>query len=285
MAQPLDNPLPSADRPAIGPTPEEISARLEALLARTQALRRAQPDMSAAGPMPWPPSVGELDGFDMVDVPDDRTSPTTEAVPQFAPEQAAAPAVRRIDATSQSLREPGPALPHAPRWLWLLVAALAAALLVETAYLVRTAPWAATEASSLVRLDGDPRVTARIDDGEPQALPFDTTIAGGHTAIVTLHLADLASVQPTAASSTGAPASGGDTRTTRDPSRGSVLIESTPPGAAIVMEGRPRGVTPLRIDDLRPGRHDVLVSIGGRRHALNVAVAAGETTRLDATRP
>ena len=57
---------------------------------------------------------------------------------------------------------------------------------------------------------------------------------------------------------------------------GGVVIESTPPGLPVTMGGRPRGVTPVTIGQMRPGRHDVLV--GGP--ARQVDVIAGEVTTL-----
>ena len=47
-----------------------------------------------------------------------------------------------------------------------------------------------------------------------------------------------------------------------------MTIESTPPGLPVTMGGRPRGVTPLTLGKITPGRHDVLVgtrSAAGRR--------------------
>lgn len=57
---------------------------------------------------------------------------------------------------------------------------------------------------------------------------------------------------------------------------GAVLIESTPPGQAVTMGGRARGVTPLTVGLVRPGRHDVMVGGVFRR----VDVVAGEVATL-----
>ncbi len=57
---------------------------------------------------------------------------------------------------------------------------------------------------------------------------------------------------------------------------GAVTIESTPPGLPVTMGGRPRGVTPLTLGRIPPGRHDVLVG----RAALQVDVTAGEVATL-----
>lgn len=59
---------------------------------------------------------------------------------------------------------------------------------------------------------------------------------------------------------------------------GAVLIESTPAGLPVTMEGRPRGVTPITIGRLKPGRHDVLV--GGLARQVDVAANATATLRV-----
>ena len=149
----MTEPERPADAPS-SPTPEEISARLEALLKRTHALRAKQ---AANPPSPltitWPPHDGELDHYDVVDVPeDDRMQPAARAT-------AATP-------------------------------------------------------------------------------PPSATLGG-------------------------------------------VSIESTPSGLPVTMEGRERGVTPITIGRLKPGRHDVLV--GGL--ARKVDVTAGSVTTLRVISP
>jgi hypothetical protein len=63
--------------------------------------------------------------------------------------------------------------------------------------------------------------------------------------------------------------------------RGAVVIESTPAGLPVTMEGRERGLTPITIGQLKPGRHDVLV--GGL--ARQVDVSANQVSTLRVSRP
>ncbi|HTV00460.1 MAG TPA: PEGA domain-containing protein [Luteitalea sp.] len=62
---------------------------------------------------------------------------------------------------------------------------------------------------------------------------------------------------------------------------GGVLIESTPSGLPVTMEGRARGITPITIGQLKPGRHDVLV--GGLPRKVDIT--AGSVASLRVTRP
>ena len=55
-----------------------------------------------------------------------------------------------------------------------------------------------------------------------------------------------------------------------------MTIESVTPGLPVTMGGRPRGVTPLTLGKIAPGRHDVLVGSS----ALKVDVTAGEVATL-----
>ena len=61
---------------------------------------------------------------------------------------------------------------------------------------------------------------------------------------------------------------------------GAVSIESTPTGLPVTMGGRPRGVTPITLGLIKPGRHDVLV--GGA--ARQVDVQAGQVSTLRVAR-
>ena len=63
---------------------------------------------------------------------------------------------------------------------------------------------------------------------------------------------------------------------TVSPTLGAVAIESTPAGLPVTMGGRPRGVTPITIGLIRPGRHDVMVG----RALRQVDIVANEVVTL-----
>jgi hypothetical protein len=63
-----------------------------------------------------------------------------------------------------------------------------------------------------------------------------------------------------------------------------VLIESTPPGARIRIDGRDLGPTPLMVRQLRPGTHALDVRMPGYRPwSQRLTVAAGDSRRVMAT--
>jgi len=65
---------------------------------------------------------------------------------------------------------------------------------------------------------------------------------------------------------------------------GTLVVESRPSGAAVVIDGKPRGTTPLTIDALAPGDYRVSLSLAGfQAFATTVRVVAGERTRAAAS--
>jgi hypothetical protein len=65
---------------------------------------------------------------------------------------------------------------------------------------------------------------------------------------------------------------------------GSLLVDSRPIGAAVTVDGRSIGVTPVMIDDLSPGAHRVVLQIPGFNLWTTTAeVKAGSRTRVAAS--
>lgn len=65
---------------------------------------------------------------------------------------------------------------------------------------------------------------------------------------------------------------------------GSLTVESRPTGAAVTINGTPRGNTPLTLTDLGPGEYRILMTMPGYRNlATTVRVVAGERVRAAAS--
>lgn len=308
-----DNPTP--ERPA-GPTPEEIGARLEALLKRTHALRQAQMSRpaDAADKVPsWPPSDFDMEAVEVLDVPAGRavspappsrkTAPADDRPDEATPERD----FGRPDWSTLRLRDNVVEPPVTPPWVWLVIAALVVALGLETAYLMRTRPWATAAATGpvAVSIEGQPGLLVRVNGEAARALPFTQEVSGpdlrlaietaesaaaaAAAAAATTDGAQPADADASAASTTATtpPAAAAPVAPTEQPTAttGVVVIESTPPGVMVTMEGRERGVTPITIGRLRPGRHDVMVEDARGRRFFKVDVAAGQVSRLDTSGP
>lgn len=65
---------------------------------------------------------------------------------------------------------------------------------------------------------------------------------------------------------------------------GALTIDSRPSGAAVTINGKPGGNTPLTINDLPPGDYRILMAMPGYRNfATTVRVVAGERARAAAS--
>ena len=334
------------DRPAAtpaGPTPEEISARLEALLKRTHALKANKASEPAAPlTMTWPPPERELDHYDVMDVPEDdrMTAPPPPASPG---PQAAAPAAPVATApaagekTADSFARPDwselrlravPDEPSGRSRAWILLTVLLAVVAIGQAAYIFMGPPKAT-AEGRLRVDGPDGALVRVNGQAIGPAPIDHVLAPGDydvevgigkdTARVdrisigvgrTVVLLPAAIAPPPAASASPAvqasstpappvsrpapdrpappaPAPGPTSNPAATAAAavsaglGGVLIESTPSGLPVTMEGRERGVTPITIGQLKPGRHDVLV--GGLPRKVDIS--AGRVASLRVARP
>ena len=65
---------------------------------------------------------------------------------------------------------------------------------------------------------------------------------------------------------------------------GSLLVESRPPGARVVLDGKALGVTPLTVPDVRPGSHPLRLERAGYKTLVtSVVVKSGERARIAVT--
>jgi hypothetical protein len=70
----------------------------------------------------------------------------------------------------------------------------------------------------------------------------------------------------------------------RPPATASLLVESRPVGARIVVNGTLVGTTPMAIAEMPVGDHDVRLELDGyRRWRTSVRVVAGERNRVAAS--
>jgi PEGA domain-containing protein len=60
-----------------------------------------------------------------------------------------------------------------------------------------------------------------------------------------------------------------------------VRVTSTPAGAQVLIDGKARGVTPVTLNDLTPGRHEVALKNDSGTVRRTVTLAANETTTIE----
>jgi hypothetical protein len=65
---------------------------------------------------------------------------------------------------------------------------------------------------------------------------------------------------------------------------GTLIVDSRPQGAAVFVDGRPAGHTPLSLPDVRVGSHAVRIERDGYRiWTASVSISAGEPNRVTAS--
>ena len=62
---------------------------------------------------------------------------------------------------------------------------------------------------------------------------------------------------------------------------GRLSIQSSPVGATVLLDGQPRGVTPLELPDVSAGEHELVLDLKGQRVRQMVTVATGITTSVN----
>ena len=87
-----------------------------------------------------------------------------------------------------------------------------------------------------------------------------------------------------AAAAAAAPAATAATAVPAVAGHGTFVFESRPAGAQVFMDGKLVGTTPLTLESVATGEHDVHIDLQGyRRWATGVTLAAGERHRVAAS--
>ncbi len=74
-----------------------------------------------------------------------------------------------------------------------------------------------------------------------------------------------------------------ETGTSAGRKTGRLSVTSTPAGATVAVDGRPRGVTPLMLNDVPSGRHSVTLEGAGGTAQQSTDVKANQTTTVEAS--
>jgi hypothetical protein len=189
----------------------------------------------------------------------------------FRAEAASVPAVRRMRGAEGS---------------WLPGALLAGALAVTAIWAYQNREARPVVEGSL-RLESDPQGAAVEVDGSLRGLtPLSLTLPPGTYAIAIVHAGHRQAFS--------AVVEGGVNRVHHinlpEPgltasSRGRLQITSDPPGATVTVDGVPRGIAPISIEDLPPGEHEVATQHLGVTERRMIMVDPGSTASLLVTSP
>ena len=62
---------------------------------------------------------------------------------------------------------------------------------------------------------------------------------------------------------------------------GTLSVTTTPPGAQVTVDGKPRGVTPLELTDVSPGKHEVALKSDAGSVRRTITIAAGKSVTIE----
>lgn len=271
--------------------------------------------MNSGGPLgvTWPPPDRELDRYDVVDV---EGAPAAAMPGRQDPP--APPDFARPDWSELRLRSPSDESPSGLSWTSVLLGLLALIAAAEGAYIWYLQSTRPAVVQGRVLVDEPEGAEVRVDGRAVGVAPLEHLLEPGQydielvnqgrtlradrvivglgrtvmllalegTTVATSPAASPSAVAPSrpaptpppAGATSSAPVAGNPALVSA--TTGAVSIESTPAGLPVTMGGRPRGVTPLMLGQVQPGRHDVLVGGAARR----VDVLAGEVTTLRVSR-
>lgn len=236
-----------------------------------------------------------------------RLEPATSAAPS---------SFERPDWGELRLRGSADEPPRVSRWWQALTVALALVAAAQGAYIWSLRTSDRGDAAARLRVDGPAGAEVRVDGQRIGPAPVEHTLAPGDYDVEIVHGGTTTRPQRVAVSAGRttvlvSPTTGADTPPASSPAPaltasapavaapqtrataarpgptppdgvsatlGAVSIESTPAGLQVTMEGRERGVTPITIGRLKPGRHDVLV--GGLARQVDVTANAVATLRV-----
>jgi len=133
-----------------------------------------------------------------------------------------------------------------------------------------------------LRLESDPAGAIVDIDGAARGLtPLTVQLSPGTHAVVLTRGDETQEISATVtAGSTNTHHFRWTTSPAAGPENGRLEVTSDPAGGAVSIDGEQRGTSPLSIDDLEPGEHNVSVQMLGRTQRRTVVVKAGTTASL-----
>ena len=189
------------------------------------------------------------------------------------PAEVGAPAQKAVIPPAGKVRRP----------LLVLAAFLGALVLIAggvwAALTLRTA---AAPAGSLNVESNPPGAEVRIDDTLRGTTPLALTLPEGHHTMVVQRGTNTKQLPIDIAKGTSQAyhIEWADVAAAAPTETGSLSIVSDSPGSVVIIDGSERGQTPLTINDLSAGRHDVLVRNANTTYQRSVQVEAGTTASL-----
>jgi hypothetical protein len=136
-------------------------------------------------------------------------------------------------------------------------------------------------ATGSLRIESDP-VGAAVDvDGAPRGItPLTLQLSTGTHAVTLTHNDHVQQFKAVITAGTTDTQHFQWAADTAPAAQGRLEVSSDPAGASVSVDGEQRGVSPLSLDNLTPGAHQVSVQMGARTQRRTVTIEAGATASL-----
>lgn len=219
-------------------------------------------------------------------------SANVKTVASFRSKSAAQAAPARDDATFEFASEtkapdapaPGPVLVRVRKHTMLALAVLGVLAVAGAVTAALTLRLPAATTGSLV-IESDPQgAEVVINDVVRGMTPLTMTLDAGSHAVVVRRGTNVKRLNVDVASGVAKSyhVTWAETAAAAVPAAatGNLSVVSDPPGSTVIVDGSPRGQTPLTIRDLTAGRHEVLVRSASTTYQRSVQVDAGGTASL-----
>jgi hypothetical protein len=232
-------------------------------------------------------------------LPSDRTVTADPVDPLVCSQEVSIPAVdgegQPADAAHAELSDHGgifpdwsdqaSSAPRRSRWSRMAIASSVVAVLAASAGMVRFpgSPIVRASEMGILRVESNPTGLRVLVDGLEQGrTPARLSVAAG-THVLEVRGRNAPRVMPVSV------ASGVENTQYIEfpdlPQTGQLRVDSDPAGATVMVDGVPRGATPLTVADLAPGPREIVLqtAAGSVRHIVNIQ--AGATSSLNAAAP
>jgi hypothetical protein len=136
-------------------------------------------------------------------------------------------------------------------------------------------------ATGSLRIESDPAGAAVDIDGSPRGItPLTIDLPPGSHAVSVTRGDDVQQLRAVVTASTVNTYHLRSAPTPTVAETGKLEISSDPSGVSVSVDGEQRGMSPLSLDNLTPGQHQVSVQIAGKLQKRTVTIEAGTTASL-----
>jgi hypothetical protein len=165
-------------------------------------------------------------------------------------------------------------------YIWVAAVAIVGILTTAGVWAFRSS-FTGHSATGALRIESDPAGAAVDIDGSPRGItPITLDLAPGSHAVSVTHGDDVQQLRAVVTAGTVNTHHLRWASPSAVPATGRLDVSSEPSGISVSVDGEQRGTSPLSLDNLTPGEHQVSVQIAGRTQKRTVTIEGGAAASL-----